>query len=196
MRLSRSPLLAASFFTSNSPFHFLSPLSLSLFQVELSAADVSIIFNKYDLDGDGYIEYVEFMKLVDFKPRVNTRENDRDRDRDRDRDDMLRSQLQEKIDDLVSRIRRRLEDTLGSSANSGSRLKQVFEEIDDNDSGSLSKRELGKALEQLRVDVTSREIDLLFDRFDEDNSGELDYKEFLRLLDFRPASGGRQAVEY
>lgn len=165
--------------------------------MELSAADVSIIFNKYDLDGDGYIEYVEFMKLVDFKPRVNTREYDRDRDsdRDRDRDEMLRSQLQEKIDDLVSRIRRRLEDTLGSSANSGSRLKQVFEEIDDNDSGSLSKRELGKALEQLRVDVTSREIDLLFDRFDEDNSGELDYKEFLRLLDFRPASGGRLAVE-
>ena len=158
------------------------------------------MFFKYDLDGDGHLDYSEFLRLVNFAPKSSSssssdRDRDRDRDVDRDRDRgrvALTSQQREEVEMLTSRIRRRLEDNLGSSASSARRIKETFADIDDDNSGALSKREVGRALEVLRVEVSARELDLLFSRFDENGDGQINYTEFLQMIDFRPQ---RQSVE-
>ena len=86
------------------------------------------------------------------------------------------------LQSLVDRIRLKIEDNLGSGAQSGSRVKEVFAEIDDDRSGTIDKREMTKALKVLRVDVSSREIDDLFREYDTDGDGRLGYSEYLQLL--------------
>ena len=157
----------------------------------MSLGDVRRIFLKYDLDGDGYIKYGEFLKLVNFSSSSSggggSSSTSRDRDTDRDRDNI--NTRSSSIDALLDRIRRRLEDNLGSSANSARRIKETFADIDTDQSNGLSKRELSKAFQVLRVEVSVEELGLLFGRFDRDGSGEIDYMEFLKMLNFHMAGG-------
>ena len=149
---------------------------------------MSRIFLKYDQNNDGGLDYSEFMRLVNFVPKADAGRERGGRER------VVSAQLREETDALVDRIRRRLEDNLGSSANSARRIKETFADIDTDGSGGLSKRELSKALAVLKVDLTARELECIFERYDSDNSGEIDYSEFLRLVDYRPVSP-RQTVE-
>ena len=64
----------------------------------------------------------------------------------------------------------------------------VFAEIDRDGSNSIDKRELTDALKKLRIDISSRDIDDLFRRFDVDNNGRLNYNEYLELLGFKNSS--------
>ena len=90
------------------------------------------IFLKYDLDGDGRLDYSEFIRLVNFVPKTSSSSSaaggagagggSKDR--------VVSSQLRDETDALLDRIRRRLEDNLGSGAGSARRIKQTFEDID------------------------------------------------------------------
>ncbi len=42
--------------------------------------------------------------------------------------------------------------------------------------------ELRDGLAKFRVDLRGKEIDLLFERFDKDSSGNMEYREFLDLI--------------
>ena len=64
----------------------------------------------------------------------------------------------------------------------------MFAEIDNDGSNSIDKRELSDALKKLRIDISSRDIDDLFRRFDVDNNGRLNYNEYLELLGFKNSS--------
>ena len=64
----------------------------------------------------------------------------------------------------------------------------VFAEIDRDGSSSIDKRELSDALKKLRIDISSRDVDDLFRRFDVDNNGRLNYNEYLELLGFKNSS--------
>jgi Ca2+-binding EF-hand superfamily protein len=154
--------------------------SISPAQIELSKSDVSRIFLKYSLEADGKtLSYTEFMRLVNFSAGRSTASSSSSSAAGGGRGG---SALREEVDALVDRIRRKLEDSLGSSAAAGRRIKETFEDIDSDDSGGLSRREMSKAFDVLKLDVTSREMDALFERFGEDKSGELPYSAFLKLI--------------
>ena len=62
---------------------------------------------------------------------------------------------------------------------------QAFEEFDEDNSGTLDKAELKEAIyEKLRVqDITNREFEILWSSLDTDQSGSVDYHEFVRKLE-------------
>ena len=84
----------------------------------------------------------------------------------------------------MKRIRRKIEEDLGDDAQSRKKLRQVFSDIDRDGSSSIDKRELKKALEILKVEIRSADLDALFDRFDSSGDGHIDYGEFLQLVGF------------
>lgn len=127
------------------------------------------------------MSYSEFLALVNFSAHQSGKVGS--------------STLREETDAVIDRIRRSLDDSLGNSASSARRIKETFADIDRNGNNLIDKNELAKALRILRVDATSREVDNIFDRFDVDGKGELDYRDFLKVIGFQSTSATPRATE-
>jgi Ca2+-binding EF-hand superfamily protein len=54
--------------------------------------------------------------------------------------------------------------------------------MDDDNSKSLSKYEFGKAMSDYMLGFSPNEVSALFNYFDVDGSGTIDYNEFLRAI--------------
>ena len=54
--------------------------------------------------------------------------------------------------------------------------------MDDNESKSLDLQEFTKAMKEYRLSISDKDIKQVFDKFDRDRSGEIDYDEFLRAI--------------
>jgi Ca2+-binding EF-hand superfamily protein len=61
-------------------------------------------------------------------------------------------------------------------------LMNCFKRFDKDNSGTLSKKEFGDALKDLRFGLSEVELDLLFAEFDQDGSDKLTYKEFIKKM--------------
>jgi Ca2+-binding EF-hand superfamily protein len=59
---------------------------------------------------------------------------------------------------------------------------KCFKKFDRDNSGYLSKKELGDALKDLSFPLTEAELELLFAEFDVDGSEQLTYKEFIKKM--------------
>jgi len=57
-------------------------------------------------------------------------------------------------------------------------LKDIFREMDTDDSGRLSNKEFRNGIRKLGLGLTLREIDLLMNRIDKNMDGMVDYSEF------------------
>jgi calcium-dependent protein kinase len=60
-----------------------------------------------------------------------------------------------------------------------SRLQQVFFKLDKNDDGKLQYNELLEGYEEFYGDFAKVEVDRIFELVDVDNSGEIDFSEFV-----------------
>jgi len=54
--------------------------------------------------------------------------------------------------------------------------------MDDNNSKSLDKEEFRKAMRDFKVDVPDEHINIVFNAFDINRDGSIDYDEFLRII--------------
>ena len=141
--------------------------------MELNTDEINSIFQRYDIDGDGKLEYNEFIKLVDFsKGQFGGAEK------------TISKQLVAETNDIILMIRRQLKVELGPGAKSGRVIKEVFGEMDKNGDNSLDKAEFIRAMKKLNIELTPRDVDAIFERFDEDKDDTIDYSEFLLILDF------------
>jgi Ca2+-binding EF-hand superfamily protein len=77
---------------------------------------------------------------------------------------------------LVQSIRRKIEDTLGSGAQSARRIKEEFANIDVDNSGTINKQELIDAMQALRVRLKAHEASSILEKFGDGKSGEMRYK--------------------
>jgi Ca2+-binding EF-hand superfamily protein len=93
--------------------------------------------------------------------------------------------LQDEVNDILDRIRDVIKESLGRTSSSGRKIKELFSEMDTDDSGTLERREIGSAMAKLGVKLLPEEINVLFERYDYNNSGQLDYGEFLNLVGFQ-----------
>lgn len=59
--------------------------------------------------------------------------------------------------------------------------------MDRNGDGRVDRSELKRLLSKFRIDLTSGELDGLFERFDGDRSGSFEYMEFLDLIGAHPS---------
>lgn len=86
------------------------------------------------------------------------------------------------FDRIVKRIRLAFEEQLGRDYDRDPRrIKEAFEDIDRDRNGFVSKRELGSAMDILRVSLDARDVEDIYEFFDTDRRG-LDYHQFLELL--------------
>ena len=67
------------------------------------------------------------------------------------------------------------------------RVIDLFREWDEDESGTVSKKEFRKAMPMLGLDVPVGDVDALFDTWDPDGSGMLELKELTRVLKGQPA---------
>ena len=85
-------------------------------------------------------------------------------------------------DDSVSPMQR-IENTLARALKANAvRVMDLFRDWDVDNSGSISKAEFRKAMQNLGVEGTRKDHDELFDKWDADNSGELDYNEINKAI--------------
>ena len=61
-------------------------------------------------------------------------------------------------------------------------IKAFFMEIDDSGDGLLSKEEIKKGCHVLEMQLTDKEIEIIFREYDRDKSGTLDFNEFLEAI--------------
>jgi Ca2+-binding EF-hand superfamily protein len=156
--------------------------AMSFLGVDLSSGDLDDIYDKYDTQRDGRLDYSEFVELLG-ATRRNSSRNDRDRSPARSpRRDNAR------VDAIVDRVRRKLEDSIGTGSATGRKIKEAFEDADRDGSHSIDRREFKKAMSFLGVDLSSGDLDDIYDKYDTQRDGRLDYSEFVELLGASRAS--------
>ncbi|CAM9248217.1 unnamed protein product, partial [Discosporangium mesarthrocarpum] len=61
-------------------------------------------------------------------------------------------------------------------------FREIFNLVDKDGGGSITKEELGELMDTLGIDATPEEIDLMIDEIDQDNNGEIDFEEFVAVM--------------
>ncbi len=61
-------------------------------------------------------------------------------------------------------------------------IKQAFDLFDANHNGTMSKKELKSAIDALGMDIQGNTFNALLAEIDKDDSGEIDFKEFLEMM--------------
>ena len=62
------------------------------------------------------------------------------------------------------------------------RLHDLFGRIDDDTSGSISKEEMQKAFQDMKINLDEAQLNEFFTEFDPNGDGLLDYEEFLSQM--------------
>lgn len=131
------------------------------------------LFNLYDKDGSGALEYREFASEIFQRDVGGTPAKGRANG-----------------EDLLQRLRDKLK-TRGARGIIG--LSKQFRIMDDNHSMSLDKFEFSKAMSDYMLGFSEGETQTLFTHFDFDRSGLVEYDEFLRAIR-GPMAAGRKAI--
>lgn len=135
------------------------------------------LFNMYDTDGSGSLDYNEFAATVFQTPSGASAQSSRPSTA------MNPEQLAEALKDkLASR---------GSRGIIG--LARQFKIMDDDNSKSLNKQEFTKAMRDFALGFTDQQIVALFNYFDVDRNATIDYNEFIRAIR-GPMNQSRTAV--
>jgi Ca2+-binding EF-hand superfamily protein len=172
-------------------------LDLSLEEVEAIIQD---LFGKYDEDGNGFLDPKEFKNLMedlqarmDFPPDEVFRflaEADQNADGNIEYEEFIPLALQI-IQGMYAkkRFEQHMEDVEAHAENllvhgmSREELTDVvgniFERMDSDESGSLSKAEFVTALTSMELGLTRREVNTIMFQIDQDQDGNISYREFV-----------------
>ena len=131
--------------------------------------DLMNLFNLYDTDHSGALDYKEFSAMIFNRPATAAGRGASPQ----------KSSGPVDVNELVTRLRNKL-------AQRGARgiigLGRQFRIMDDNNSRSLDIQEFSHAMKDYMLGFTDAEIKTLFHYFDLDGSGSIDYDEFIRAL--------------
>jgi Ca2+-binding EF-hand superfamily protein len=72
-------------------------------------------------------------------------------------------------------------------------VEQIFNEMDVDRSGTLNVKEFRNAIRQLQLGLTSKEIDQVMRRIDQNQDGVVDYQEFVGVLGLNQGYNRRMA---
>jgi hypothetical protein len=83
---------------------------------------------------------------------------------------------------LIVEIKEMIEEELGPDAHSAKGMHKAFENMDEDGNGLLDRKEFKKSMRNLMIPLGDGEIEAIFSKFDSDNSGFLDYNEFIDII--------------
>lgn len=63
------------------------------------------------------------------------------------------------------------------------KLKEIFDEVDINKSGSIDKKELFSALKDSNIEISEEDIINTFKKADKDGSNNISFEEFIKYLE-------------
>jgi Ca2+-binding EF-hand superfamily protein len=170
---------------------------MSLDEVETIIQD---LFHKYDGDGNGYLDPTEFKSLMqDLQQRMEfpkdeiyrfLAEADMNEDGKIEYEEFIPLALQivqgmyakKRLEQHISDIDQHAEDLLvhGMSREELTELVgSIFERMDQDGSGTLSKAEFATALTSMELGLTRREINTVMFQIDQDGDGGVSYREFV-----------------
>ena len=159
---------------------------------DLSSKEVGKLVEFFDKDGDGKVDYREFVRFCKRKPASLDSDSDDDvsskkkktkkkkrskRDSDSDGSDSDTSDDEDFTDDIASKLYRIFAELLDG----GKDYEDVFEMLDEDGSGRVGKREFQRALSKLGFDLSKAETKLVLKKFDKDGNGKIEYKEFIKF---------------
>jgi Ca2+-binding EF-hand superfamily protein len=130
--------------------------------------DLEMLFNIYDADRSGALDYKEFASGVFGKQTGPPAKFGGAQTASSEDPEALALKLRDK---LASRGARGI---IG--------LQRQFKIMDDDNSKSLNKYEFTKAMNDFQLNFSQGEIATLFDYFDVDDNGQCQYGEFLRAI--------------
>lgn len=146
-------------------------------------AEVDLVFGILDTSGDGFIDYTELNAKL--RPRTCRTQTHK-----------LRTSLQLRRTPMLTLLGPIKKLSPCAEGSGGSvmqqlqaivkdnmlKLQTIFAAWDVDGNGTIERHEFEQALASLGYDAPREDVDALFDEFDEDQSGELDYKELHRQL--------------
>lgn len=172
-------------------------MELSLDEVETIIQD---LFHKYDGDGNGYLDPSEFKSLMnDLQERLEFPPDEVYRflaEADMNEDGMIEYEefiplalqivqgmyAKKRLEQHMVDVDQHAEDLLvhGMSRDELTELVgSIFERMDQDGSGTLSKQEFATALTSMELGLTRREINTVMFQIDQDNDGNISYREFV-----------------
>lgn len=142
--------------------------------------DLQVLFNIYDVDGSGSIDYHEFSAGLFGKPMPSSSQGSR----------AGTTAAAQGPEQLAESLKNKL-------ASRGSRgiigLARQFKIMDDDNSKTLNKAEFNKAMSDFGLGFTNAQMSTLFDYFDVDSNGTISYDEFIRAVR-GPMNQSRQKI--
>mmetsp|Transcript_36 Transcript_36/g.96 ORF Transcript_36/g.96 Transcript_36/m.96 type:complete len:426 (-) Transcript_36:143-1420(-) len=170
---------------------------LSLDEVEAIIQD---LFKKYDKDTNHYLDPAEFKSLMsDLQQRLEFPKDEILRflaEADMNADGMIeyeefiplalqiiqsmyaKRRLEQKMEDVEQHAEELLVHGM-SRAELTELVGSIFERMDQDGSGSLSKQEFVQALTSMELGLTRREINAIMFQIDQDSDGMVSYREFV-----------------
>ena len=61
-------------------------------------------------------------------------------------------------------------------------FREIFNLVDRDGGGTITKEELGELMDTLGIDASPEEIDLMINEIDQDSNGEIDFDEFVAVM--------------
>eukprot|EP01016_Furgasonia_blochmanni_P002885 TRINITY_DN11130_c0_g2_i1.p2 TRINITY_DN11130_c0_g2~~TRINITY_DN11130_c0_g2_i1.p2 ORF type:complete len:106 (-),score=19.16 TRINITY_DN11130_c0_g2_i1:157-474(-) len=61
-------------------------------------------------------------------------------------------------------------------------IQQAFKAFDENNDGTISRSELEKAFRKMKIQVAKKDLEDMMNFIDKNRSGNIDYKEFEKML--------------
>jgi Ca2+-binding EF-hand superfamily protein len=124
------------------------------------------LFNIYDVDGSGTLDYNEFTNVVFGRPQTA---------QSRPATASVNQSPEQLAESLKEKLAKR-----GAKGIIG--LQRQFKIMDDDNSKSLSRAEFAKAIQDFGLGFSKEQCVALFNYFDVDSSGQISYDEFLRAI--------------
>ena len=157
---------------------------LKLLGIKPTNIQIDIIFNKYDLDGNGFLDYDNFFDMVisfkddDRKKEEKRKANKRVANRRIEIFSQKTRELYKKLFLVIIEEEERLENFKQKYNFSEDIMNEIFNKININRDGICDKREFAKYCIDRKICLEKKDAYLAFIRLNKDRDGGLQSKEF------------------
>lgn len=170
--------------------------ALRIIERERRWSEVTKVFSQYDVDNSGELDSKEicaFLIALDLLPNDQQQQEKIGRlieELDADGSGMFNLTevrwLVQRVSEIILMVKRRAElkkgVELGYWRNEVFKMRGLFDELDRDNSGSLSLEEVGKAVKRLGWPLKRCNIQKLIEEADDDGNRELTFEEFLAFM--------------